>query len=179
MDCSTPGFPVHHQLSELAQALLYLNLYIIIILISSLNRVQLFATPWTVACQAPLDFPGKSPGVGCHFLLQGIFPTQGLNPGLLHCRQMLYCLSHQGSSKMKVKFAQLCLTLCNPMDYTVQGILQARILEWVAFPFPGDLPNPGIEPGSPTLQVDSLPAEPPGNISFSSLTSLEQFLRAI
>ena len=46
------------------------------------------------------------------------------------------------------------------MDYTVQGILQARILEWVAFPFPGDLPNPGIEPGSPILQADSLPAEP-------------------
>ena len=35
--------------------------------------------------------------MGCHFLLQGIFPTQGLNPGLLHCRQTLYCLSHQGS----------------------------------------------------------------------------------
>ena len=34
---------------------------------------------------------------GCHFLLQGIFPTQGLNPGLLHCRQTLYLLSHQGS----------------------------------------------------------------------------------
>ena len=34
---------------------------------------------------------------GCHFLLQGIFPTQGLSPGLLHCRQMLYHLSHQGS----------------------------------------------------------------------------------
>ena len=34
---------------------------------------------------------------GCHSLLQGIFPTQGLNPGLLHCRQILYCLSHQGS----------------------------------------------------------------------------------
>ena len=44
--------------------------------------------------------------------------------------------------------------------YTVHGILQARILEWVAFPFPGDLPNPGIEPRSPTSQVDSLPAEP-------------------
>ena len=43
----------------------------------------------------PWDFPGKSTGVGCHFLLQGIFLTQGLNPGLLHCRQMLYCLSHQ------------------------------------------------------------------------------------
>ena len=47
----------------------------------------------------PWDFPGNSTGVGCHFLLQGIFPTQGLNPGLLHCRQMLYPLSHQGSCK--------------------------------------------------------------------------------
>ena len=35
--------------------------------------------------------------MGCHFLLQGIFPAQGLNPGLLHCRQILYCLSHQQS----------------------------------------------------------------------------------
>ena len=41
--------------------------------------------------------PGKNTGVGCHFLLQGIFPTQGLDPGLLHCRQILYHLSHQGS----------------------------------------------------------------------------------
>ena len=40
---------------------------------------------------------------GCHFLLQGIFPTQGLNPGLLHCRQTLYLLSHQGSWKKKKK----------------------------------------------------------------------------
>ena len=45
----------------------------------------------------PWDFPGKSTGVGCHFLLQGIFPTQELNPGLWYCRQTLYCLSHQGS----------------------------------------------------------------------------------
>ena len=41
--------------------------------------------------------PGKNFGVGCHFLLQGIFLTQGLNPGLLHCRQLLYNLTHQGS----------------------------------------------------------------------------------
>jgi len=39
--------------------------------------------------------PGKNTGVGCHVLLQGIFATQGLNPGLLHCRQILYYLSHQ------------------------------------------------------------------------------------
>ena len=46
-----------------------------------------------------------------------------------------------------------------PMDYTVHGILQARILEWVAYPSPVDLPNPGTEPGSLTLQADSLPTE--------------------
>ena len=44
----------------------------------------------------PWDSPGKNTGVGSHFLLQGIFPTQGLNPGLPHCRQTLYHLSHQG-----------------------------------------------------------------------------------
>ena len=48
----------------------------------------------------PWDFPGKNTGVGCHFLLQEIFPTQGLNPGLLHCRQTFYRLSHQGRPKM-------------------------------------------------------------------------------
>ena len=51
----------------------------------------------------PWDFPGNSTGVDCHFLLQGIFPTQGLNPGLPHCRQTLYHLSHQGSPKYKLQ----------------------------------------------------------------------------
>ena len=63
----------------------------------------------------------------------------------------------------EVKVTQACLTLCNPMDYTVHGILQARILEWVElFPSPGDPPNPGIKPRSPELQVDSLPSKSPG-----------------
>ena len=64
------------------------------------------ATWWTVVYQAPLpwDSPGKNTGVGCHCLLQGIFPTQGLNPGLLHCRQTLYPLSHQGSQKLQTAF---------------------------------------------------------------------------
>ena len=63
------------------------------------------------------------------------------------------------------------------MDYTVHGILQARLLEWVAFPFSRDLPNPGIKPMSPTLQVDSLPAEPQGkpkNTGVGSLSLLQQ-----
>ena len=56
-------------------------------------------TPWTIAYRLlrPWDFPGKNTGVGCHFLLQEIFLIQGLNLGLLHCRQMLYHLSHQES----------------------------------------------------------------------------------
>ena len=78
------------------------------------------------------DSPGKNTGVGCHALLQGIFPTHGLNPGLPHCRQILYCLSHQGIPK---------------------------ILEWVAYPFSRDLLDPGIELESPALQADSLPTE--------------------
>ena len=60
------------------------------------------------------------------------------------------------------KLLQLCLTLCDPMDYTVHGILQARTLEWVANFSWQYLPNPGIEPRSPALQADSLPAEPQG-----------------
>ena len=45
----------------------------------------------------PWNSPGKNTRGGCHTLLQGIFPTQGLNPGLPHCRQKFYCLSYQGS----------------------------------------------------------------------------------
>ena len=60
---------------------------------------------------------------------------------------------------LKVKVAQLCLTLGSPMEYTVHGILQARILQWVAIPSPADVPDPGIEPGSPALQGDSLLTE--------------------
>ena len=51
---------------------------------------------------------------------------------------------------------------CSPPDSSVHGILLARILEWVACPSPGDLPDPGIESRSPALQADSLPSEPPG-----------------
>ena len=61
-----------------------------------------------------------------------------------------------------MKVAQSCPTLGDPMDYTVHGILQARILEWVAVPFSRGSSQPGMEPRSPALQVDSLPAEPPG-----------------
>ena len=69
---------------------------------SELSHVCLFATTWTIACQAlcPWDFSDRNTGVGCHFLIQVIFPNRRLNPHLLylqHCRWILYILSHQGS----------------------------------------------------------------------------------
>ena len=71
--------------------------------------------------------------------------------------------------------AQSSPTLCNSMDYnppgsSVHGILQARILEWVGISFSGNLPDPGIEPRSPTFQADSLSSAPPGKpLSYQQL----------
>ena len=65
----------------------------------------------------------------------------------------------------EVKVAQFCPTLCDPMDYTVLGILQARILEWVAF----SLPREFSQPRFPTLQADFLPAETPGKPIYNIL----------
>ena len=55
------------------------------------------------------DSPGKNTGVGCHALLQGIFPIQGSTPGLPHCRPILYCLSHQGSPRILTGVGSLSL----------------------------------------------------------------------
>ena len=74
--------------------------------------------------------------MGSLSLLQGIFPTQGSNPSLLHCRWILYHLSHQGIPHLVVSDS------LQPMDYTVHGILQARILEWVAISFSRESPQP-------------------------------------
>ena len=79
----------------------------------------------------------------CHFFLQGIFLTQRSNPGLLHCRLMLYRMSHQGIPQraMKVKVeVKSFLTLCDPMGCSlpgssIRGIFQAKVLEWVAISF--------------------------------------------
>ena len=88
------------------------------------------AIPW----KSPWNSPGQNTGMDNHSLLQGIFPNQGSNPGFLHCRQILLWDSSR-KPKVKVTGAQSCLILCDLTDYTVHGILQARILEWVAFPF--------------------------------------------
>ena len=89
------------------------------VLISLFSYMRLVAQSCPTLCDSmacsqpgssvPGDSPGKNTRVGCHALLQRIFPIQGFKPGLLYCRWILYCLSHQRSP---------------------------WILEWVAYPFP-------------------------------------------
>ena len=88
---------------------------------------------------ASVEFSRQEYWSGSCFLLQGIFPTQGSNAGLLHCRQILYQQSQLYQQREAFLMLQSCLTLCGPMDCSppgssVHGILQLRILEWVAMP---------------------------------------------
>ena len=71
--------------------------------VQSLSHVQLFAAQWTVACQALGNSPGKNIGVGCPFLLQGIFKTQGLNLCLLHWQADSLTLNHHLEALVKYK----------------------------------------------------------------------------
>ena len=127
-------------------------------------------SPWTVACQAPLfmGFPRQKYWSGKPSPSPGNLPNPGIEPGSL-ALQMDSLLSEppgKPSLVVCVLVTQLCLTLCNPIDCSLQGssvhgILQGRILEWVGLPVPspGDLPIPGIEPWSPALEANSLPSE--------------------
>ena len=94
------------------------------------SYIWLSETPWTIQSME-FSRPGILQWAAFPFS-QGIFPTQGLNPGLPHCRQILYQLSYKGNPK---------------------------ILEWVAYLFSIELLNPGFKPGSPALQGNSLPTE--------------------
>ena len=86
---------------------------------------------------------------------------QGDCPTLMHCADPFHLRVVESRSVVS--------SLCDPMDCRPPGssglgFLQARILEWVPIACPRDLPAPGIEPGSPALQADSLPSEPPGRL---------------
>ena len=89
--------PIHLFCSLQRCDLLFISMAIS--LVKLLSRVWLFAAPWTVAYQVPLSMGFSRQGYwsGLPFPSPGIFLTQGSNPGLPHCRQMLYCLSQQGS----------------------------------------------------------------------------------
>ena len=84
---------VSHQLTNLLSVPVPCKLCAVLILSVVSSSLLLHGLqPARLPC--PWDSPGQNTGVGCHALLQGIFPTQGSNPGLLHCRQILYSLSH-------------------------------------------------------------------------------------
>ena len=166
-------------------------------MLSRFSRVQLFATLWTVALQAPRpwDSPGKTIGVDCHALLQGIFPTQEWTPGLLgllhwqagslalqaprfggHLGLLYTKWGHRGRNGGRpardlrscapgggALVPQSCLTLVTPWPVTCRllcpwdspgkntGVGCHSLLQ-------GYVPHPGIKPGSPASQVDSLPS---------------------
>ena len=149
---------------------------------------------------SPWDSPGQNTGVGGLSLLQGIFPTQRLNPidciaggfftswatreagvGSLSLLQRIFPtqhsrlnqLSYQGSPKWKWKSLSCVWFFATP--WTAHGILQARILEWVAFPFSRGSSQPRNQTGSPALQVDSLPTELSGKPSNHSFINMLNF----
>ena len=104
---------------------------------------------WPTSLLCPWYSPGKNTGVGCHFLLQGIFPIQGSNPTLSPALQAdSLLLSHRGNpligaaaaAAAAAKSLQSCTTLCDPIDgsppgSSIPGILQARTLQCVAISF--------------------------------------------
>ena len=93
----------------LHRSMKFFVIFIILVIMRSESRSVMSDSLWeSMGLYSPWHSPGQNTGVGSLSLLQGIFPTHGLNPGLLHCRQILYQLSHKG---------------------------RPRILEWVAYPF--------------------------------------------
>ena len=154
---------------------------------------------------SPWNSPGQNTGVGSLSLLQGIFPTQGSNPGLLHAggfftswvirKQTLPLQFHKGDTvrgkRRRVGLETLCFLMYFNMRYRhscyvvvyrsvvsdsfaipwTVACLTPLFMEFsreeywsgLPFPSPGDLPNPGVELRSPTLQVDALQTELPGN----------------
>ena len=125
---------------------------------TSLSRVRLLTTPWTAAHQTPPSLGFSRQVYGSGVPLPSPSVQYNLMEKALFLALLIFCVLINDSVYIrqgtKVKVTQLGLTLCDPVDYIVHGLLQARILEWVALPF--SIPNSGIEPRSPALQADSL-----------------------
>ena len=83
---------------------------------------------WLILCDpmhlySPWNSPGQNTAVGSLYLPQGIVPSQGTNPGLLHCRRILHQLRHKGSPSVQFSsVAQSCPTLCDPMNRSTPGL---------------------------------------------------------
>ena len=129
MDCSPPGSSVHGILQ--ARRLEWVAM--------PSSRGSLWSRDQThISCTAGGSSPSKAQGKpSCH-----LRPQQSPRGG-----EMEMALQPWLFYRCKVKVTQSCPTICDPMDYTVNGILQARILECIAFPSPGVFPTQGLNPG--------------------------------
>ena len=120
----------------------------------------------------PWNSPGKNTGVGCHFLLQGIFPTPGWDLCLLHCPQTFYFWATREASVHIESFSRsivsdsLRLMDCSPQAPLSMEFSRQEYWGGWSFPSPEELPSPGIESASLALQADSLQSEPPGKSTF-------------
>ena len=132
----------------------------------SLSHVRLIATPWTVAYQAPLStgFPRQEYWSGLPFPSPGDLSCPGIEPESPALQadslqtelsgnliKLVFQKSDLILSLSESEVIQSCPTFCNPMDCSlpgssVHGIFQARILERLPFPSPGDVPDPGLRP---------------------------------
>ena len=111
------------------------HLYEISVL-SHFSHALLFVTLWTVACQAPLSIGfSRQEYWSCHALLKGIFPPQGQNPGFLHCRQILYRLSHQWISPYRERVPKKDI-LFQPGERAVHGSWRFWDASLPFLPFP-------------------------------------------
>ena len=171
--------------------------------LSHFSHILLFVTLWTVTCQAP-----QSMGILLARILDWVAmlfsrdlpdarmePAPRVSPTLVggsftsSATWEVLKVWSTGVGESESEVAQSCPTLCNPVDCSlpgssIHGILQARVLEWVAISFSRDLLYPGIEPGSPTLQV--IPYCLSHQVKFQNLpclhrlmTSLQNFLLII
>ena len=145
----TPVIVIKYQLHFLCCTICPHSFFISYIVVESESHSVLSNSLWPLGLYSPWNSPGQNTGMGILSLLQEIFPTQGLNPGLLHCRWILYQLSHKGSP---------------------------RILKWVAYPFFSGSSHIRYWTGSPALQVDSLPTELPEKPMHSSQYLLIPYL---
>ena len=103
---------------------------------------------------SPWNSPGQNTGVGCHFLLQGIFPTQGSNPGLPHCRQIHYQLSHQGNPSTlwrTLKIGNFCSNFVRNSKWKFLKKLKIEL------PYDAAIPLLGIYPEKTETQKNACP----------------------
>ena len=148
-----------------------------------LSRARLFATPWTIAYQAPpsMGFSRQEYWSGLPFPSPGDLPHPGIEPGSPALQAD--ALPSEPPGKLRVKSLSRVQLFATPWTVAYlappsMGFSRQEYWSGLPFPSPGDLPNPGIKPGSLALQADTLLSEPPGKPTNTSCIFSILFLRS-